>query len=87
MTSVGTAPKTMLWLAGTHTVRVTGAWRLVWLPSPSWPPLLFPHPKRVPSGLSAKTLPLPAQTAWIPESPSTATALKRSVAVPSPNWP
>src|SRR5215217_7787359 len=67
---------------------LTGARRVVIVPSPSWPLPLYPHAHTPPEPSSAREWDAPAAMAVTPDNPLTATADSRSVAVvPSPIWP
>src|SRR6185437_7377913 len=66
----------------------TAVERFVFVPSPSWPSLFWPHAQTVPSLLSAIEWSAPALTIVAPARPFTCTGRSLLVPlVPSPIWP
>src|SRR5438105_7196405 len=65
----------------------TGAYRVMVVPSPSWPLSLAPQVQMVPSLLSATECLYPAATATTPVSPETEVGTSLAVVVPSPSSP
>ncbi len=65
----------------------TGAGRLMVVPSPSWPSLLWPHVQTMPADVSAMLCSAPALTRVTPARPLTCTGASRFVFVRSPSRP
>ena len=64
-----------------------GLERLVVEPSPSWPSVLSPHARTVPSAFNAITCEKPEAMAMMPVAPATTLGVADASERPTPSWP